>query len=127
MRLLSVAILGAVGIPAAAPAVDTPVAAASTGPADTVVLLSIDGMRWDYPARTKAPALARMAAAGASARTLIPPFPTTTFPAHASLVTGVHPDRHGIMNNAFLDRGRGAYRREDDASWLLAEPLWVTA
>jgi predicted AlkP superfamily pyrophosphatase or phosphodiesterase len=127
LRLLSVAILGAVGIPAAAPAVDTPVAAASTGPADTVVLLSIDGMRWDYPARTKAPALARMAAAGASARTLIPPFPTTTFPAHASLVTGVHPDRHGIMNNAFLDRGRGPYRREDDASWLLAEPLWVTA
>ena len=31
------------------------------------------------------------------------------------------------MNNEFLDRVRGLYRRGDDAAWLLAEPLWVTA
>ncbi|MBI1949913.1 MAG: alkaline phosphatase family protein [Acidobacteria bacterium] len=120
-------ILAAAGAAAAVPAAGGPAGAPPAGPADTVVLLSIDGMRWDYPAKTEAPALSRMAAEGASARTLIPPFPTVTFPAHASLVTGVHPDRHGIMNNEFLDRGRGLFRREDDASWLLAEPLWVTA
>jgi predicted AlkP superfamily pyrophosphatase or phosphodiesterase len=103
------------------------VAAPSTGPAGTVVLISIDGMRWDYPARAGAVALARLAAEGASSRALLPPFPSSTFPAHASLATGVFPDRHGIVNNEFFDRQRGPYRRQDDASWLLAEPLWVTA
>ena len=103
------------------------VGAPSTGPAGTVVLISIDGMRWDYPARAGAVALARLAAEGASSRALLPPFPSSTFPAHASLATGVFPDRHGIVNNEFFDRQRGPYRRQDDASWLLAEPLWVTA
>ena len=97
------------------------------GPAETVVLLSIDGMRWDYPARARAPALASMAAQGASAGSLVPPFPSSTFPSHATLATGVYPDRHGIVNNEFFDRVRGDFRRDDDPAWLLAEPLWVTA
>src|SRR2546422_7919445 len=97
------------------------------GAADTVVVISIDGVRWDYPARAGAPALARMSSEGASCGALVPPFPSSTFPAHASLATGVYPDRHGIVNNEFIDRQRGLYRREDEASWLLAEPIWVTA
>jgi predicted AlkP superfamily pyrophosphatase or phosphodiesterase len=84
-------------------------------------------MRWDYPARVRAGTFARLAVEGASCRALLPPFPSSTFPSHASLATGVFPDRHGILNNEFLDRRRGAFRREDDASWLLAEPIWVTA
>ena len=100
---------------------------AHRGGADTVVVISIDGMRWDYPARAGAPALARMSSEGASCGALVPPFPSSTFPAHASLATGVYPDRHGIVNNEFIDRQRGLYRREDEASWLLAEPIWVTA
>lgn len=111
----------------AAQAPVSPAAAPARGRAETVILVSIDGMRWDYPAKTRAPAFARMAAQGASAGSLIPPFPSSTFPSHASLATGVFPDKHGIVNNEFLDRARGPYRREDDASWLLAEPLWVTA
>ncbi len=97
------------------------------GPAATVVVISIDGMRWDYPARAGAPTFARLASEGASCGALLPPFPSSTFPAHASLATGVFPDRHGIVNNEFIDRRRGPYHREDDASWLLAEPIWVTA
>jgi len=102
-------------------------AVTTAGPADTVVVLSIDGMRWDYPARAGAPTLARLAREGASCGALLPPFPSSTFPAHASLATGVFPDRHGIVNNEFIDRRRGLYRRDDDATWLLAEPIWVTA
>jgi predicted AlkP superfamily pyrophosphatase or phosphodiesterase len=94
---------------------------------DAVVLISIDGMRWDYPVRTKAPAFARMAREGVSATGLVPPFPASTFPAHATLATGVYPDRHGILNNAFLDSDRGPFRKSGDASWLMAEPIWVTA
>ncbi|MFQ5876773.1 MAG: ectonucleotide pyrophosphatase/phosphodiesterase [Acidobacteriota bacterium] len=98
-----------------------------SGPAETVVLVSIDGLRWDGPEWAGAPNLARMRREGASAGGLVPPFPANTFPAHATIATGVHPDRHGILNNSFLDRERGPFHREDDASWLLAEPLWVTA
>lgn len=100
---------------------------ARQAPADTVVLVSVDGMRWDDPARAGARNLARMAREGASAGGLEPCFPASTFPAHATLATGVFPDKHGILNNEFLDRVRGVYRMEDDPSWLLAEPIWVTA
>ena len=94
---------------------------------ETVVLISIDGLRSDDPERAGATHLGRLRREGASAAGLIPPFPTNTFPAHATIATGVYPDRHGIINNSFLDRSRGIVRKEDDASWLLAEPLWVTA
>lgn len=116
-------LLGTASIGLAAP---PPAAAAGPAAADAVVLISIDGMRWDYPRRAGATHLARLAREGASAA-LVPPFPASTFPSHATLATGVHPDRHGILNNEFLDRTRGPFRMADDASWLLAEPLWVTA
>jgi predicted AlkP superfamily pyrophosphatase or phosphodiesterase len=117
----------AAGAPVA-PAWRSPAKAAAPPPAgaDTVILVSVDGLRWDFPERARAPHLRRMAAEGASAR-LVPPFPANTFPAHATLATGVHPDRHGMVNNEFLDRERGVFRMDDDPSWLLAEPLWVTA
>jgi predicted AlkP superfamily pyrophosphatase or phosphodiesterase len=105
-------------------------ATAGTGPqrvADAVVLLSLDGVRWDYPSRARAAAFERMAREGGSATALIPPFPASTFPSHVTLATGVYPDRHGIINNRFLDRARGLFDKEKDASWILSEPVWVTA
>jgi len=102
-------------------------AAAGAPPASTVVLISVDGLRHDQPHLAGAPHLQRMAREGASAARLVPPFPASTFPAHATLATGVHPDRHGIVNNEFFDRDRGAFAREDDAGWLLAEPIWAAA
>ncbi len=99
----------------------------ASAPAEVVILLSLDGMRWDDLQRVEAPAFERMRREGASAGRLIPPFPASTFPAHATLSTGVFPDRHGIVGNRFLDRERGAFRKEADAAWLMAEPLWITA
>jgi predicted AlkP superfamily pyrophosphatase or phosphodiesterase len=92
-----------------------------------VVLLSWDGMRHDFPDRGEYPGLARMARAGARAAGLVPVYPSNTFPGHVSLATGTWPDRHGIVDNHFLDRTRGEYRYEADADWLLAEPLWIAA
>ncbi len=96
-------------------------------PVDTVILVSVDGLRWDHALAREAPHLARMRAEGVSASRIIPPFPPNTFPSHATLVTGAHPDRHGIINNRFLDRDRGVFQREGDADWLLVEPLWAAA
>jgi predicted AlkP superfamily pyrophosphatase or phosphodiesterase len=99
--------------------------------APTVILLSWDGLRHDYPDlhpdRAQLPALARITANGLRAARLTPVFPANTFPGHVSLATGTHPDRHGIVDNYFLDRERGTYRYSADADWLDAEPLWIAA
>jgi len=99
--------------------------------APTVILLSWDGLRHDYPDlhpdRAQLPALTRVTAAGVRAGRLTPVFPANTFPGHVSLATGTYPDRHGIVDNYFLDRDRGTYRYDADADWLDAEPLWIAA
>lgn len=106
---------------AAAPEVRSePPAAGSAAP--TVLLLSLDGTR---PADVaELPVFRRLAAQGAAADALEPVFPSNTFPNHVTLVTGVEPDHHGIVNNVFHDGRRGVFRYDDDPTWLEAEPLW---
>ena len=58
---------------------------------------------------------------------LLPVFPTSTFPNHVSLATGAHVDRHGIVGNVFFDPRHGLYRYSSEASWIEAEPVWVSA
>ncbi|MCZ6711822.1 MAG: ectonucleotide pyrophosphatase/phosphodiesterase [Gammaproteobacteria bacterium] len=110
--------------------------AADSGPATdsasaTVILLSWDGMRHDYPDRGSFPGLKRMQNEGVRAGRLTPVYPSSTFPAHVSLATGTYPDRHGIVGNQFFDRTRtrngGSYRMSSDADWIQAEPLWIAA
>jgi arylsulfatase A-like enzyme len=97
----------------------------------TVILLSWDGMRHDYPDRGDFPGLKRMQNEGVRADRLTPVYPSSTFPAHVSLATGTYPDRHGIVDNQFFDRtttrNGGSYRMSSDADWIQAEPLWIAA
>lgn len=104
-----------------------PAGAGGADDAPLVLLVSLDGVRHDYLERTALPGLARMAREGARAERLVPPFPSNTFPAHVSLATGTHPDRHGIVDNRFEDPERGRFDYSGDASWLEAEPLWAAA
>lgn len=93
--------------------------------APTVILISFDGTT---PAMAEAlPVFARMAEQGAWSDRLVPAFPSNTFPNHVTFVTGVSPDRHGIVNNAFLDPARGYYDYAADPTWLEAEPIWSIA
>jgi predicted AlkP superfamily pyrophosphatase or phosphodiesterase len=98
-----------------------------------VVLVSLDGFRADYIDRFDLPNIRRLADAGARAQWMRPVFPTLTFPNHYSLVTGLRPDRHGIVNNAFYDPARRETyemrnpRAVTDGSWYGGEPIWVTA
>ena len=64
-------------------------AVASGEAAPTVIVLSWDGTRADYPERTALPALERLAREGTRA-SLIPVFPASTFPNHVSLATGTY-------------------------------------
>ena len=100
-----------------------------------VLLLSLDGFRWDYlekhPERT--PNLRALRRDGVSAQGLIPVFPTNTFPNHYTLVTGRYPARHGMVNNEFFDPTEGRFFRylhppsNRDPRWWGAEPIWITA
>jgi len=103
----------------------------ATGPAPsagTVILLSLDGVRHDYPDRATYPALERIAREGLRADRLIAVYPSSTFPGHVSLATGTYPDVHGIVDNVFWDRARGErFDYSNDADWIEAEPLWVAA
>ncbi|MDD5508556.1 MAG: ectonucleotide pyrophosphatase/phosphodiesterase [Bacteroidales bacterium] len=98
-----------------------------------VVVVSIDGFRWDYAGRADLPNLRFMAQNGVKAEALIPCFPTKTFPNHYSLATGLYPDEHGIVDNSFYDpwmneeyfiRKREAVTNPD---FYGGEPIWVTA
>lgn len=99
----------------------------------TVVLVSIDGFRWDYLDRGITPNLARLAEEGVRARAMVPVFPTKTFPNHYSIVTGCYPAHHGIIGNTFSAPELGLkYSMHDrsvvrDGRFYGAEPIWVTA
>lgn len=93
--------------------------------ARAVILISFDGTT---PAMAESlPVFERMAKEGAWAERLVPAFPSNTFPNHVTFVTGVSPDRHGIVNNSFHDPVRGTFDYAADPTWLEAEPIWSIA
>ena len=98
-----------------------------------VVLISVDGFHPDYLDRFDLPHFKRAMARGARARAMTPVFPSLTFPNHYSLVTGLYPERHGIVANSFYDpQFDRAYSLSDrgavsDGVWYRGEPIWVTA
>ncbi len=68
-----------------------------------VVLISLDGFRYDYPRRYGAPHLLQLGFKGASAPTgMVPAYPSLTFPNHISIVTGLYPEHHGIVGEQLL-------------------------
>jgi predicted AlkP superfamily pyrophosphatase or phosphodiesterase len=106
-----------------------------SGFAAPVLLVSLDGFRWDYcekyPQQT--PNLRRLRETGASAAGLIPVFPSNTFPNHYSIVTGLRPVHHGIINNHFFDPALGCRFASNNPTlnreerWWGGEPIWITA
>jgi len=95
---------------------------------DTVIVISLDGVRHDYLDRAPFPAFARIAREGLRAGRLIPVYPANTFPGHVSLATGATPAVHGIVDNRFWDRARNErFDYSNDARWIDAEPLWAAA
>lgn len=97
-----------------------------------VVLLSLDGFRWDYLDRPAAINLRRLSQQGVHALRMVPSFPSITFPNHYTIVTGLYPEHHGIIDNTMRDSSLGWFRMSDtaavrNAAWWGGEPIWVTA
>ena len=98
-----------------------------------LILVSIDGFRWDYQDLYDTPALDQIAAQGVRADAMIPVFPTLTFPNHYSIATGLFPANHGLIGNKFPSKdGSKFYSLQDretvqDGTWYGGEPIWVAA
>ncbi len=103
---------------------------AAKAAAPVTILISIDGFRPDYRARGVTPNLDALAARGISAA-MRPAFPSKTFPNHTTLVTGLVPDRNGIVANKMLDARRPGetftMTTEDPFWWSDSEPVWIAA
>jgi len=107
----------------------------ATTPTSPLLLISLDGFAADYwnlhPEAM--PNLRRLSREGVVADGLIPVFPSNTFPNHYTLVTGLYPSQHGMINNEFFDPALGAFFRyfqesdARDARWWSGEPIWATS
>ncbi|OIW03990.1 hypothetical protein TanjilG_30266 [Lupinus angustifolius] len=94
-----------------------------------VLLISSDGFRFGYQFKTSTPNIHRLILNGTEAQNgLIPVFPTLTFPNHYSIVTGLYPPHHGIINNFFFDpvTGDKFTMQSHQPKWWLGQPLWET-
>ncbi len=98
-----------------------------------VIMISTDGFRYDYAKKYNAENLLKYSGEGVHAKAMIPSYPSITFPNHWSLITGLYPSHHGLIDNYFYDyKRKEAYAMSDranaeDGSWYGGTPLWALA
>src|SRR5579871_4053090 len=120
LLLLTLALAAAGGLAstshAQAPSSSLPVIHVDNGPnsaaaqkAHYVVLVSLDGFRWDYTKRFGATHLLALGRQGVWApEGMIPSYPSLTFPNHYAIVTGLYPEHNGLVANGFYDETKNA-------------------
>lgn len=98
-----------------------------------LILISLDGFRWDYVEKYQPPNLSAFIKKGVKAESLIPSFPTKTFPNHYTIATGLYPEKHGIIGNIFYDYKKDTLFNKrspgmaKDGSFYGGSPIWVEA
>ncbi|MCO6475939.1 MAG: alkaline phosphatase family protein [Phaeodactylibacter sp.] len=98
-----------------------------------VILISCDGLRYDYVERFRPPHLSKFIEEGGQAASMISSYPAKTFPNHYTIATGMYPENHGLVDNTFYDPEREQMYRTgnrdavEDGSWYKGTPLWVNA
>lgn len=101
-----------------------------------VIVMSIDGYRFDYTQKFKPPFLSSIEANAIAAKSLVPVFPSKTFTSHYSILTGLYPEHHGIVSNYFFDFTRPEGKQHfalhqrptiTDPTWYGGVPLWSLA
>ena len=98
-----------------------------------IILISADGFRYDLADKYNATNLLRLRNKGINAAYMQPSYPSLTFPNHYSIVTGLYPSHHGIVDNTFYDKQKNetyTIRNKKvvgDGTWYGGTPLWVLA
>lgn len=95
-----------------------------------VILVSFDGFRYDYAQKYRAKNFLQMAKEGVTTKALLPCYPSKTHPNHYSIVTGMKPGHHSLVDNIFYDAKTNEtflnsnQKLASDPKWYKGIPLW---
>ena len=98
-----------------------------------VILISADGFRDDFTELYDAKNLKALSKNGVRANYMTPSYPSVTFPNHYSIITGLYPSHHGLVDNSYIDVPTGAFynmgnkKMVAEGKWYGGTPLWVLA
>ncbi|XP_058249199.1 ectonucleotide pyrophosphatase/phosphodiesterase family member 1 isoform X1 [Hemibagrus wyckioides] len=99
-----------------------------------LLLISLDGFRAGYLDLygDRLPAIKKLRECGTSTPHMRPVYPTKTFPNHYTIVTGLYPESHGIVDNKMYDVHLNAHfslktEEKFNPAWYQGEPVWITA
>lgn len=98
-----------------------------------VILISADGFRADFTEKYDAKFLQTISKEGVRAKYMQPSYPSVTFPNHYTIVTGLYPSHHGLVDNTFIDVATGQQysmgnkKMVGEGKWYGGTPLWVLA
>ena len=108
---------------------------------DKLVLIMLDGFRWDYVDRLpdeQVPNFRAFLSGGTRAEYVQPIFPSVSFPSWTTIATGMRAERHGITGNYIYNRETGlefsmtaintpADTTTDPSWWSQHVPIWSSA
>lgn len=98
-----------------------------------LILISLDGFRWDYVDRFNPPHLSNFIKNGVKAESLIPSFPSKTFPNHYTIATGMYPENHGLVGNSFYSNEQKSFysignrKAVQNGAFYKGSPVWIQA
>ncbi|KAK6198895.1 putative nucleotide pyrophosphatase precursor [Scheffersomyces amazonensis] len=101
----------------------------------TTIIISLDGFHPHYITPKLTPTMHNLLVNEYASPYMIPSFPSSTFPNHWSLVTGLYPSEHGIVGNTFYDpllkkqfiNTNPKVGGLNPEFWQGGEPVWTTA
>ena len=85
-----------------------------------LLLISLDGFRWDYPDIYQLPTFNSLVQRGVHVKHIEPSFVTATFPLHWTMITGFHEESHGVVGNVMYDpesHATAGYGALNDTKW----------
>ncbi|XP_019393600.1 PREDICTED: ectonucleotide pyrophosphatase/phosphodiesterase family member 3 isoform X1 [Crocodylus porosus] len=99
-----------------------------------LILFSMDGFRAEYLQTWSSllPNIEKLKTCGTHTKYMRAVYPTKTFPNHYTIVTGLYPESHGIIDNSMYDVNLDqSFSLSGNAKfnpiWWKGEPIWLTA
>ncbi|NXU35393.1 ENPP3 phosphodiesterase, partial [Drymodes brunneopygia] len=99
-----------------------------------VILFSMDGFRAEYLETWSSllPNIEKLKTCGTHSKYMRAVYPTKTFPNHYTIVTGLYPESHGIIDNNMYDVDLNAHfslsgEEKFKPAWWKGQPVWLTA
>ncbi|XP_055569704.1 ectonucleotide pyrophosphatase/phosphodiesterase family member 3 isoform X2 [Falco cherrug] len=99
-----------------------------------LILFSMDGFRAEYLQTWSSllPNIQKLKTCGTHSKYMRAVYPTKTFPNHYTIVTGLYPESHGIIDNNMYDVHLNEHfslsgTEKFKPSWWKGQPIWLTA